>query len=205
LATAFSSLRPNDLMWNYVESNYLKGLAPTALDLLYWNADGTNLPGPMFCYYLRQMYLENALKEPGRLQVGGTPVDVRRIDAPAFIVASREDHIVPWATAYASTGLLNPKKPAANQFVLGASGHIAGVINSPLKNRRSYWTNPARNADADDWLQGATEHAGSWWPSWSGFLAKHGGKQIAPPRALGAAAYPVIEPAPGRYVKVKAI
>jgi polyhydroxyalkanoate synthase len=204
-STAFSSLRPNDLMWNVVESNYLKGLAPTALDLLYWNADCTNLPGPMFCYYLRQMYLENALKEPGRLQIGGTPVDVRRIDAPAFIFASRDDHIVPWATAYASTALLNPKKPAANQFVLGASGHIAGVINSPRKNKRSYWTNPAHKVDADNWLQGATEHAGSWWPAWTGFLAKHAGKQIAPPRALGAATYPVIEPAPGRYVRVKAI
>jgi polyhydroxyalkanoate synthase len=204
-ATAFSSLRPNDLMWNYVESNYLKGVAPAALDLLYWNADSTNLPGPMFCYYLRQMYLENALKEPGGLKVGGTPVDVRRIDAPAFIFASRDDHIVPWATAYASTGLLNQKKPAANQFVLGAAGHIAGVINSPVKNRRSYWTNSAHDVDADGWLDGATEHPGSWWPAWTGFLARHAGKQITPPRTLGTAGYPVIEPAPGRYVKVKAI
>jgi polyhydroxyalkanoate synthase len=204
-AAAFSSLRPNDLMWNYVESNYLKGVAPGALDLLYWNADSTNLPGPMFCYYLRTMYLENALKDPGRLQIGGTPVDLRRIDAPAFIFASRDDHIVPWATAYASTALLNPKKPASNRFVLGASGHIAGVINSPVKNRRNYWTNAANNADADAWLQGATEHPGSWWPEWTGFLAKHAGKQVAPPRQPGAKAYPVIEPAPGRYVMVKAI
>jgi polyhydroxyalkanoate synthase len=204
-AAAFSSLRPNDLMWNYVESNYLKGVVPGALDLLYWNADSTNLPGPMFCYYLRTMYLENALKDPGRLQIGGTPVDLRRIDAPAFIFASRDDHIVPWATAYASTALLNPKKPAANRFVLGASGHIAGVINSPVKNRRNYWTNAASNVDADAWLQGATEHPGSWWPEWTGFLAKHAGKQVAPPRQAGAKAYPVIEPAPGRYVMVKAI
>jgi polyhydroxyalkanoate synthase len=212
-ATAFSSLRPNDLMWNYVESNYLKGVAPSPLDLLYWNADSTNLPGPMFCYYLRHMYLDNALKDPDRLQIGGTPVDLRRIDAPAFIFASRDDHIVPWKTAYASTGLLNPKKPSANQFVLGASGHIAGVINSPVKNRRSYWTNVGtkvgtkvtKDVDAEAWLQGATEHPGSWWPTWIGFLAKHAGKQVAPPRKPGAKAYPAIEPAPGRYVRVKAI
>jgi polyhydroxyalkanoate synthase len=204
-AAAFSSLRPNDLMWNYVESNYLKGQAPTALDLLYWNADSTSLPGPMFCYYLRHMYLENALKEPGRLRVGGTCVDLRLIDAPAFIFASREDHIVPWASAYASTGLLNPEKPAANRFVLGASGHIAGVINPPAKNRRSYWTNPAQDVDAAGWLEGATEHAGSWWPEWMAFLAGHAGKHIAAPRASGAAGYPVIEPAPGRYVRVKAV
>lgn len=203
-AAAFSSLRPNDLMWNYVESNYLKGVAPPALDLLYWNADSTNLPGPMFCYYLRHMYLENALKDPGRLQIGGTPVDLRRIDAPAFIFASREDHIVPWATAYASTRLLNQNKPAANQFVLGASGHIAGVINSPVKNRRSYWTNTARNVDADEWLQGAAEHPGSWWPAWTNFLGNHAGRLAAPPRQPGAQAYPPIEAAPGRYVMVKA-
>lgn len=203
-AAAFSSLRPNDLMWNYVESNYLKGVAPTALDLLYWNADSTNLPGPMFCYYLRHMYLENALKDPGRLTVGGTPVDVRRIKAPAFVFASREDHIVPWSTAYASMGLLNAGNQAANRFVLGASGHIAGVINSPAKNRRSYWTNAAKNVDAAAWLQGATEHVGSWWPAWTDFLAGHAGKKIAPPRAPGAKAYPFIEAAPGRYVMVKA-
>jgi polyhydroxyalkanoate synthase len=203
-AAAFSSLRPNDLMWNYVESNYLKGVAPGALDLLYWNADSTNLPGPMFCYYLRHMYLENALKDPDRLRVRGTPVDLRRIDAPAFIFASREDHIVPWATAYASMRLLNRDKPMANQFVLGASGHIAGVINSPVKNRRSYWTNAARNVDAAEWLQGATEHTGSWWPAWTDFLARHAGRQVAPPRGPGAKSYPAIEAAPGRYVMVKA-
>jgi polyhydroxyalkanoate synthase len=203
-AAAFSSLRPNDLMWNYVESNYLKGMAPTALDLLYWNADSTNLPGPMFCYYLRRMYLENALKDPGRLDLSGTPIDLRRIDAPTFIFASRDDHIVPWKTAYASTTLLNLGKPELNRFVLGAAGHIAGVINAPSKNKRSYWTHPAQGVDADGWLQGATEHPGSWWPEWIAFLAQHAGKRIAPPRAAGAVKYPVIEPAPGRYVLVKA-
>jgi polyhydroxyalkanoate synthase len=203
-AAAFSSLRPNDLMWNYVESNYLKGMAPTALDLLYWNADSTNLPGPMFCWYLRNMYLENHLTEPGRLTVTGEPVDLRKINAPTFMYASREDHIVPWTGAYASTALLNPKKPDQNRFVLGASGHIAGVINPPAKKKRSYWTNENIGADANAWFAAATEHPGSWWPEWEAFLAQHAGEKVGAPRKYGSAKFKPIEPAPGRYVKVKA-
>ncbi len=201
---AFSSLRPNDLVWNYVESNYLKGEDPRAFDLLYWNADSTNLPGPMFCYYLRNMYLENALREPGALTMRGEPVDLGKINAPAFIYGSREDHIVPWEAAYASTTLLNPKKPNRNRFVLGASGHIAGVINPPAKKKRSYWRSDKTPADAAEWLRGAQEQPGSWWPEWSAFLAEHGGAQVAAPRKYGNAAYPPIEPAPGRYVRVRA-
>lgn len=203
--TAFSSLRPNDLIWNYVESNYLKGEKPPAFDLLYWNADSTNLPGPMFCYYLRNMYLENRLKEPGALTMAGQPVDLTRINVPTYVYASREDHIVPWKSAYASTTILNPKKPDQNVFVLGASGHIAGVINSPVKNKRSYWVNTANGIDADAWLAGAAENKGSWWPNWSEFLKKHAGKQVAAPKGYGNASYRQIEPAPGRYVKAKAI
>ena len=203
-ASAFSSLRPNDLLWNYVESNYLKGEAPPAFDLLYWNADSTNLPGPMFCYYLRHMYLENALKDPGRLTVAGEKIDLRRITAPAFIYASRDDHIVPWKSAYASTAIINAQRRANNRFVLGASGHIAGVINPASKNKRHYWTNDKIGADADAWLAGAEQHAGSWWPQWAQFLAKHGGRKVAAPRQAGGAGYKVIEPAPGRYVKAKA-
>ncbi|WP_245182226.1 class I poly(R)-hydroxyalkanoic acid synthase [Glaciimonas immobilis] len=203
-ASAFSSLRPNDLVWNYVESNYLKGEEPTAFDLLYWNADSTNLPGPMFCYYLRNMYLENSLKEPGKLTVAGERLDLGKIAAPTFIFASREDHIVPWTSAYASTTLLNPKQASRNRFVLGASGHIAGVINPPAKNKRSYWTNPNVGVAAEKWLDGATEHPGSWWTEWSGFLTEHGGKKVAAPRKPGNTQYKLIEPAPGRYVKVRA-
>src|SRR5450830_1876200 len=202
-ATAFSSLRPNDLLWNYVESNYLKGETPQAFDLLYWNADSTNLPGPMFCYYLRHMYLENALKDPGKLIIAGEKIDLYKLNLPSFIYASREDHIVPWASAYASTAILNSKKPANNRFVLGASGHIAGVINPPSKNKRSYWTNDKIGADPDTWFAGAKEHPGSWWTDWSTFLAKHAGKQIAAPKNAGNAKYKVIDPAPGRYVKVR--
>jgi polyhydroxyalkanoate synthase len=201
---AFSSLRPNDLVWNYVAQGYLKGIKPPAFDLLYWNADATNLPGPMFCYYLRNMYLENNLREPGRLSVAGQKVDLGSIDVPAFIYASKEDHIVPWTAAYASVGLLNPDKMENNRFVLGASGHIAGVINPASKNKRSYWTAPQTVRDAEGWKEQAQEHPGSWWPEWARFLAQHSGAETAAPRKYGNAQFQPLEPAPGRYVKMKA-
>lgn len=204
LASTFSSLRANDLVWNYVQSNYLKGVAPPPFDLLYWNADSTNLPGPMFCWYLRNTYLENSLKQNGKLEVAGNKVDLAKIDAPVFVYGSREDHIVPWQAAYASTSILNPKKKARNRYILGASGHIAGVVNPPAKKKRSYWTNPKTGVDAETWLSGATEHPGSWWPEWADFLSQHGGKMVKAPVKQGNASYAVIEPAPGRYVKVRA-
>ncbi|HVK94393.1 MAG TPA: class I poly(R)-hydroxyalkanoic acid synthase [Noviherbaspirillum sp.] len=202
--SAFSSLRPNDLVWNYVKSNYLKGEDPPPFDLLYWNADATNLPGPMFCWYLRNMYLENNLKVAGKLTVSDAKVDLGNIEAPTFIYGSREDHIVPWTAAYESMSLLNPKKRKNNRFVLGASGHIAGVINPPAKKKRSYWVNDRVATHAEEWLSGAKENPGSWWTEWAAFLAKHAGKQVAAPRKYGNAAYKTIEAAPGRYVKVKA-
>ncbi len=204
LASTFSFLRPNDLVWNYVVGNYLKGETPPAFDLLYWNSDSTNLPGPMYTWYLRNTYHENNLIKPGKAVVGGVPVDLRRLDMPVYIYGSREDHIVPVGGAYASTHVLPGKK----RFVMGASGHIAGVINAPTKNKRSYWTNEKVKekfpAHHDAWLAGSTEHPGSWWTDWSGWLAGHGGKQIAAPKAYGKGKYKTIEPAPGRYVKAKA-
>jgi polyhydroxyalkanoate synthase len=204
LATTFSSLRPNDLVWNYVQSNYLKGKNPAAFDLLYWNADSTNLPGPMFCFYLRQMYLENNLRTPGKVSTAGAAVDLGAIDAPTFIYGSREDHIVPWTAAFKSMGLLNPGKPENNRFVLGASGHIAGVINPASKGKRSYWSNNGQPANPDQWMAAAAEHKGSWWTEWAAFLAEHGGKDVKARSKLGNKQYPPIEPAPGRYVKVRA-
>ncbi len=203
-ATAFSSLRSNDLVWNYVEANYLKGEAPPAFDLLYWNSDSTNLPGPMFCYYLRNMYLENNLKVPGKLSVKGDPIDLGKVQVPSFIYASREDHIVPWRSAFSSTNLINAGKRKNNRFVLGASGHIAGVINPPAKKKRSYWSNDKLPETASAWMEGATEHPGSWWGEWADFLASHAGEQKEAPHKLGNKAHPPIEPAPGRYVKAKA-
>ena len=200
LATTFSYLRPNDLVWNYVVGNYLKGEPPPPFDLLYWNGDSTNLPGPMYCWYLRHTYLQDELKVPGRLTVCGEKIDLGAIKAPFFVYASREDHIVPWQSAYGSTRIV--KGPT--RFVLGASGHIAGVINPPAKGKRCYWTNDKLPAGAEAWLDGATEHPGSWWTDWSGWLAPHGGKQVPAPKAPGSRRHKPIEPAPGRYVKVKA-
>lgn len=204
LASTFSSLRPNDLVWNYVQSNYLKGQKPPAFDLLYWNSDSTNLPGHMFCWYLRNTYLENSLRVPGKLKVAGSAVDLGKIDAPVFIYGSREDHIVPWQAAFASTSILNPKKKSRNRFILGASGHIAGVINPASKNKRNYWINDKIPSDPQAWLDGATECPGSWWPEWADFLSEHGGKMVKAPIKAGAVGYSEIESAPGRYVKVRA-
>ena len=203
LATTFSFLRPNDLVWNYVVGNYLKGETPPPFDLLYWNSDGTNLPGPMYCWYLRNTYLENNLIHPGKLTVCGEKVDLGSITAPVYIYASREDHIVPWEGAFRSTQVLKGKK----RFVLGASGHIAGVINPPAKNKRSHWigSTAAMPTEANAWFDKAKEHAGSWWTDWSEWLASHAGKQVAAPKAPGNRTHKVIEPAPGRYVKQKAV
>jgi len=201
LASTFSFLRPNDLVWNYVVGNYLKGETPPPFDLLYWNSDSTNLPGPMYAWYLRNTYLENNLVKPGKVEVCGEKIDFRQVDLPVYIYGSREDHIVPIAGAYASVKHLPGKK----RFVMGASGHIAGVINPPAKNKRSYWTHEKLPATFDAWLEGAKEHPGSWWPDWAHWLKGHAGKQIAAPKTYGKGAkYKAIEPAPGRYVKAKA-
>jgi polyhydroxyalkanoate synthase len=202
LASTFSFLRPNDLVWNYVVGNYLKGETPPPFDLLYWNGDSTNLPGPMYAWYLRNTYFENRLVKPGEAVVCGEKIDLRKVDLPVYLYGSREDHIVPIGGAYASTQYLPGKK----RFVMGASGHIAGVINPPAAGKRSHWIRadgklPPTQAE---WLAGAQEHPGSWWTDWSAWLKGHAGKQIAAPKAYGKGRYQAIEPAPGRYVKAKA-
>lgn len=208
LATTFSFLRPNELVWNYVVNNYLKGEAPPPFDLLYWNSDGTNLPGPFFAWYLRQAYLENNLKQPGGIEIDGYRLSFDTIGMPTYIYGSREDHIVPWHSAYASTALL--KGPV--RFVLGASGHIAGVVNPPKAGRRCYWAHEAVEyrcneipGDPEQWLAQAQEHRGSWWPDWAEWLASRSGPRRKAVKTCGNARYSPIEPAPGRYVKVRAV
>ena len=206
LASTFSFLRPNDLVWNYVVGNYLKGETPPPFDLLYWNSDSTNLPGPMYAWYLRNTYHENNLVKPGKLTVCGEKIDLRKVDLPVYIYGSREDHIVPIGGAYSSTHALPGKK----RFVMGASGHIAGVINPPAKNKRSHWIGSDTKfpPTADAWIAASKEHPGSWWTDWSAWLKGHAGKQIAAPKTYGNSTgkvkYKAIEPAPGRYVKAKA-
>ena len=198
LSSAFSMLRANDLVWNYVASNYLKGRTPPAFDLLYWNSDSTNLPGPFACWYLRNLYLENALRVPEKLEMCGVKVDLGRVQAPNYVLAAREDHIVPWKAAYLGTQLLGGE----SRFVLGASGHIAGVINPASKNKRSFWLNTAQQGTtADNWLLDAQEHKGSWWSDWSDWLKQFSEGERGARKKPGNAKYKPIEPAPGRYVK----
>jgi len=197
LAATFASLRANELIWYFVINNYLKGEKPRAFDLLFWNSDSANLPGRLYAWYLRNMYLENNLRVPGKLRLLDRPVDLGNVRCPAFIVATREDHIVPWRSAYASTQLL----AGTIDFVLGASGHIAGVVNSPAGGRRNYWVGEATPANADDWLAQARSVPGSWWPCWSQWLRQHAGSSIDASGALGSTRHPVSEQAPGTYVR----
>ena len=200
LGNTFSFLRPNDLVWNYVVDNYLKGNSPPPFDLLYWNGDSTNLPGNMYCWYLRHTYLQNDLVKPGKVTICGEKIDLGKIKCPAYLYASQEDHIVPWQSAYESTHILKGK----NRFVLGASGHIAGVINPPAKNKRYYFENNKIAPTAEEWLADAKQIPGSWWPNYTKWLEQFGGEQKPAPSTFGNEKYKKMEAAPGVYVKEKA-
>jgi len=200
LGFVFQTLRSKELIWPNVINNYLKGRPPERFDLLAWNADVTNLPGPMYCWYIRNMYLENNLRVPNRLTMCGTPVDLGRVDLPAYVLATVEDHIVPWRSAYRTTGLFG----GDIRFVLGASGHIAGVINPASKNKRSYWISSDRCDDPAAWLASADEKPGSWWNDWIAWLKPWAEVQHPARAQLGSNRYPPGESAPGRYVRAKA-
>lgn len=199
LAMAFSLLRANDLIWQPWVKNYLLGESPSAFDLLYWNADSTNLALPMHTFFLRNMYLENALTEPGKVVLCGVPIDLRTLTMPIYLFAAQQDHIVPWGSVYASRKLVGGKV----RFVLGASGHVAGAINPVSKNKRNYWINEELNLNAEDWFNKAESRLGSWWQDLVMWQKEMMGKKIRATKKLGDAQYPIIEPAPGRYVKEK--
>ena len=199
LAFTFGTLRANDLIWRYVVESYLKGATPDAFDLLYWDFDSVSLPGPMYCWYARNAYVENKIKEPGATTQCGERVDLSKAKVPMFVLASREDHIVPWQSAFRSKDLMG-RDP---RFVLAASGHVAGVINPPARNRRSHWVNDNLKCDAANWLEAAEEKPGSWWPDWDGWMKRHSSGTVHAPMELGNATFRVIEPAPGRYVRQK--
>ncbi len=198
MATTFNMLRANDLIWSFVVNNYLLGKDPFPFDLLYWNSDSTRMPAAMHGFYLRKMYVENKLVEPGGITLGGVPIDLRRIKTPSFLLSTREDHIAPWMSTYAATNLY----AGPVTFTLAASGHIAGVVNPPAAGKYSYWTNPESPASPDDWLAGATEHAGSWWPEWNKWVSSRGRTKVNS-RKPGDGELKPIEDAPGSYVKVR--
>jgi polyhydroxyalkanoate synthase len=199
LAFTFGTLRANDLIWRYVVDSYLKGATPDAFDLLYWDSDSVSLPGPMYCWYTRNAYLENNIKDPGKTTQCGVPVDLSKVQVPVYLLASREDHIVPWKTAYRSKDLIGRNA----RFVLAASGHVAGVINPPARNKRSHWLNDDLGSDSQGWFENAKQQPGSWWPDWDAWMKQHSSGTIPAPMQPGNARYHPIEPAPGRYVKQK--
>ena len=198
MASTFNMLRANDLIWSFVVNNYLMGNDPFPFDLLYWNSDSTRMPAAMHSFYLRNMYQDNKLSTPGGITLDGTAIDLGTIKVPAYFLSTREDHIAPWKTTYAGTRLLGGK----NRFVLAASGHIAGVVNPPEGGKYSHWMNAELPEKPEDWLEGATEIAGSWWPDWQRWVLAQGGKDS---RALVEARQPAegIEAAPGSYVRVQ--
>lgn len=198
LALSFNLLRENNLFWSYFINNYLKGKDPVAFDILFWNSDSTNIPAETFAYYLRNMYMDNKLAEPGALEIDGTPIDLAKIDTPSYFLASIADHIVPWQAAYRSSRLVS----GPSRFVLGESGHVAGVINPAEGGKYPHWTNAADLASADDWKATASEVAGSWWLDWRDWLAPMSGKKVAA-RKPGSKAFPPLEDAPGSYVRVR--
>lgn len=200
LATTFSMLRANDLVWNYVVNNYLKGKTPPPFDILYWNGDSTNMTAAMYTWYLREMYLENNLVKPNRLELCGVPVNLGKIDCPVYFLSAIDDHIAPWKTTFVSTEVVS----GPMQFVLAASGHVAGVINPANKNKRHYWVDGKLGLGADHWLETATSEPGSWWPHWDQWLKAQGGKLVDAPAQVGSKDYPELEAAPGSFVFAKA-
>jgi polyhydroxyalkanoate synthase len=189
MAATFTWMRGNDLVWSYVVSSWGLGKRPPAFDVLAWNADGTRLPAAMHSQFLRACYLENALAR-GELELDGTRIDLSRVETPVYVLGCERDHIAPWRTAYATTQLVGGER----RFVLGSSGHIAGMVNPPDNPKAAYWTQDETPADPEDWLRGAERRDGSWWEDWAGWAAARAGERVAPP------SLPEGEPAPGRYV-----
>ena len=196
MATTFNLLRSNDLIWNYVVNNYMLGKDYFPFDLLYWNSDATNVPARWHRQYLEQMYRDNLLAKPGGMTVCGVPVDLTKVKTPAYIQGGKEDHIAPARSAFKLTQAFTGE----TRFVLAGSGHIAGVVNPPTSGKYQYWTNAAPAASLDDFIAGATETKGSWWPDWLAWLTPRSGAQTAP-RIPGQGPYKAIEAAPGSYVK----
>ncbi|WP_375331339.1 PHA/PHB synthase family protein [Candidatus Tisiphia endosymbiont of Oplodontha viridula] len=193
LSNSFSLLRANDLVWSFFVNNYLLGQTPMPFDLLYWNADPTNLPTNMYSYYLRNMYLNNLLKEPSNLSLFGTPIDLSKIDCNSFFLAANEDHIAPWRSVYEGLKLLKGNKT----FCLASSGHVAGVVNPPAMSKYNYKTNQDLTFSSESWFINADEHQGSWWPYWLTWLEDNSGELI---KSLDYDSLKSIELAPGKYV-----
>jgi polyhydroxyalkanoate synthase len=196
MANTFNMLRANDLIWSFVINNYLLGRDPFPFDLLHWNCDSTRMPAKMHSFYLRNLYMRNALREPGGVTLNGVAIDLSTVTVPSYFVSAMEDHIAPWKTTYAGPQIFSGK----SRFVLSGSGHIAGMINPPAANKYGYWTNPAIPDDPDAWFEGAKQHEGSWWTDWRQWVAPHLGKEV-PARIPGKGKLKALDAAPGTYVR----
>lgn len=196
MATAFNMLRSNDLIWPFFINNYLMGKKPKAFDLLYWNSDSTRLPAAMHSFYLRKMYLENRLAQPEGLSLNGVPINLADVDTPVYFISTKDDHIAPWKSTFIGAGLF----AGDVRFVLGGSGHIAGIVNPPEANKYGYRTGGAPEGDADQWAANTEAHEGSWWVDWSKWVSKFNGTKVNA-REPGSGKLDVIEAAPGSYVK----
>ncbi|MCV2865972.1 PHA/PHB synthase family protein [Albidovulum sediminicola] len=200
LQDMFSMLREKDLIWSFVEASYLRGDKPRAFDLLFWNSDSTRLPAAMLLWYLEEVYLQNKLRTPGGLEMNGVRIDISKIKTPFFILATEDDHIAPWTSIYPATQILGGEV----EFVLGGSGHIAGVINPPAKRPKYGFRTAAKYPPTTEgFLEAAVAHEGSWWPHWAEWLEAKDGRMVAPRKPATRGRYKAIEPAPGRYVKAK--
>jgi len=198
MAGTFNMLRANDLIWSFVVNNYLLGKDLFPFDLLYWNSDSTRMPATMHTFYLRNMYHKNLLIKDGGITIAGVPINLKTITTPTYMLSAREDHIAPWKSTYAGTQIFGGDV----RFVLAASGHIAGVINPPIKNKYSYWVGKELPASPDDWFTSTKENPGSWWTDWEKWNQKYAGEKV-PARTPGSGALKAIEEAPGSYVKIK--
>jgi len=198
MATTFNMLRANDLIWSFVVNNYLLGKDPFPFDLLFWNSDSTRMPAAMHSFYLRNMYINNLLREPGGISLNGVPIDLTKVKTPLYFASTIEDHIAPWKSTYAGAKLFKSDV----RFTLGGSGHIAGIVNPPAANKYGYWTNDELPATPQQWLDGASQHPGSWWSDWAEWIKQHAGDKL-PARIPGKGKLKALEDAPGSYVKLR--
>jgi polyhydroxyalkanoate synthase len=195
MASTFNLLRANDLVWSFVVNNYLLGKDPFPFDLLYWNADSTRMPARMHSFYLRNMYIKNAMARPGGISLAGVPIDLSKVTLPSYFISTVEDHIAPWQSTYQGSRYLG----GPVRFVLGGSGHIAGIVNPPSAKKYHYWTNEAKPASADEWFAGATKHPGSWWEDWQRWIDAQNGAERVPARTP----QNPLEDAPGSYAMLR--
>jgi len=198
MASTFNMLRSNDLIWSFVVNNYLLGKDPVPFDLLFWNSDATRMPAKMHSYYLRNMYIHNKLRKPKGLTIAGRSIDLSTVTTPCYFISAKDDHIAPWKSTFSGAKLFGGKV----RFVLGGSGHIAGIVNPPVANKYCFWANDELTHEAESWLQNADRFDGSWWSDWSVWISSQGSRTVNARKIRNNRTNP-FEDAPGSYAKLR--